>query len=235
MSAMPVETPALTLEFLLVSSEPLTVAAIQSALRDVGATGDWAPSLESARDLIASRKVDGVILDVDIKNALDLIARMRRSKNARAFAFVCVRNDAEEAVALKGGANALLTKPLSIEGIASKIASFKSIIASERRRYRRHDVTVPIVITSAESTYPGILENISQGGMAGRLPCLLPAASTVDFSFELESGTPIEGSAQLKWANQDCLSGMEFRVLPPRCKEDLLAWLREKSLEPPID
>lgn len=232
---MPVETPSLTLEFLLVASEPLTVTTVQSALKDVGATSERAPSVEAARDLVTTRKVDGVILDVDLKNALDLIARMRRSKNARAFAFVCVRNDAEEAVALKGGANALLFKPLSVEAISSKIGSFKSIIASERRRYRRHDVTLPVVITSAEIGYPGIVENISQGGMAVRLPCLLPASSMVEFSFDLESGISIEGSAQLRWANQDGLTGVEFRVLPPRCKEELLTWLREKASQQPID
>lgn len=226
---MPVASPALTLEFLLVASEPITVNAVQIALSEVGVSFECAPSLDAARDLVTSRKVDGVILDVDIKTALDLIARMRRSKNARAFAFVCVKNDAEEAVALKGGANALLTKPLSAAAIAAKIGSFKSIIASERRRYRRHDVTLPVVITLAEIAYPGIVENISQGGMAVRMPCILPPASTVEFSFDLQSGISIEGSAQLRWASQDGLSGMEFRVLPPRCKDDLMNWLREQA------
>lgn len=226
---MPVETPAVTLEFLLAASESFTVNAVQAALKEVGASVERAPSIGAARDLVTSRKVDGVILDVDIKTALDLIARMRRSKNARAFAFVCVKNDAEEAVALKGGANALLSKPLNVEAIAAKIGSFKSIIASERRRYRRHDVTLPVVITLSEIAYPGIVENISQGGMAVRLPCLLPASSTVEFSFDLETGTSIEGSAQLRWASQDGLSGMEFRVLPPRCKEELMNWLREQA------
>lgn len=226
---MPVETPAVTLEFLLAASESFTVNAVQAALKEVGASVERAPSIGAARDLVTSRKVDGVILDVDIKTALDLIARMRRSKNARAFAFVCVKNDAEEAVALKGGANALLSKPLNVEAIAAKIGSFKSIIASERRRYRRHDVTLPVVITLSEIAYPGIVENISQGGMAVRLPCLLPASSTVEFSFDLETGTSIEGSAQLRWASQDGLSGMEFRILPPRCKEELMNWLREQA------
>jgi len=226
---MPVETPAVTLEFLLVASEPFTVNAVQTALKEVGASVQCAPSLDAARDLVTSHKVDGVILDVDIKTALDLISRMRRSKNARAFAFVCVKNDAEEAVALKGGANALLSKPLSVSAIATKIGSFKSIIASERRRYRRHDVTLPVVITLADIAYPGIVENVSQGGIAVRLPCLLPPSSTVEFSFDLDSGISIEGSAQLRWASQDGLSGMEFRVLPPRCKEELMNWLREQA------
>jgi DNA-binding response OmpR family regulator len=121
---MHVDTSAVTLEFLLVSSESFTVSSVQAALREVGGSFTCVPSTDAARELITTRKVDGVILDVDIKNALDLIARMRRSKNARAFAFVCVRNDAEEAVVLKGGANAILMRPLSVNKVSSQVGSF---------------------------------------------------------------------------------------------------------------
>ena len=229
---MPAATPAVTLEFLLVSGDASTASTVGAALQEIGAAVECAASVEAARELIVSHKVDGVIFDVDIKAALDLIARMRRSKNARAFAFVCVKNDAEEAVALKGGATALLSKPLSVEAIAAKIGSFKSIIASERRRYRRHDVTLPLVVTLGDVAYPGIIENISQGGLAARLPCLLPNAAVVEFSFDLESGVTIEGSAQLRWANREGLTGVEFRTLPPKSKADFAAWLKQKAAEP---
>ena len=86
-----------------------------------------------------------------------------------------------------------------------------------------------MVITLVGIAYPGIVENISQGGMAVRMPCLLPNSSTVEFSFDLESGVSVEGSAQLRWASQDGLSGMEFRILPPRCKDELMNWLREQA------
>jgi hypothetical protein len=154
---------------------------------------------------------------------------MRRTKNARAFAFVCVNNEAESAVALRGGANALLTRPLSADGISARVNAFKSIIASERRRYQRHDVTLPVVVATGENTYQGIIENISQGGMAVRLPCLLPASSLVEFSFDLESGATIEGYAQLRWANGQGVTGMEFRDLPTKSKSDLATWLRAQA------
>jgi hypothetical protein len=93
-------------------------------------------------------------------------------------------------------------------------------------------VTLPIVISLAENSYQGIVENISQGGMAVRLPCLLPTSAFVEFSFEPDPGVTIEGSAQLRWANRDGLSGMEFRTLPPRCKDELMAWLRELASVP---
>lgn len=227
-------TPATTLEFLLVSSDTSSAGTIQSALETVGGKAECTTSLDSARQLIINHKVDGVILDVEIKAALDLIARMRQSKNARAFAFVCVKNDAEEAVALKGGATALFTKPLKGEAISAKIGSFRSIILTERRRYRRFEVTLPAVITLGEIDYPGIVENISQGGMAVRLPCLLPDASLVEFSFDLQSRT-LEGCAQIRWTSRDGLIGMEFRVLPPKDKDQLMAWLREMATAPLVN
>ena len=231
---MHIATPAATLEFLLVSGDSSARGIVQAALEEVGAEAECPSSLEAARELIISRKVDGVILDVDIKTALDLIARMRRSKNARAFAFVCMNNDAEAAVALKGGATAFFTKPLRVKSIAAKISSFKSIILTERRRYQRFDVTLPVLITLGDIGYPGLVENISQGGIAVRLPCLLPSDSLVELSFDLDSGKTIEGCAQLRWASPDGLTGMEFRILPPKSKDDLMAWLRDQSSAPPL-
>jgi len=231
---MLIVTPAATLEFLVVSSDSSAASIVQAALDEVGGRAECPPSLEAARELIISHKVDGVILDVDIKTALDLIRRMRRSKNARAFAFVCLKNDAEAAIALKGGATAFFTKPLHVKSIAAKISSFKSIILTERRRYQRFDVMLPVVITLGDIGYPGLAENISQGGIAVRLPCLLPPDSLVEFSFDLDSGTTIEGCARLRWASRDGLTGMEFRILPPKSKDDLMVWLRDQASAPPV-
>ena len=226
---MPVAAPAVTLEFMLVSGEETVAEAVQTALEEIGAAVTSASAPDVAADLVTSCKVDGVVLDADIKTSLDLISRMRRSKNARAFAFVCVNNDAEEAVALKGGATATLPKPLDPRAVSAKIKSFKSIIISERRRYQRIDVTLPVVLALGESTYQGIIENISQGGMAVQLPCILNNSSVVEFSFEFDGGMTIEGDACIRWTRPDGLTGMEFRLLPPRCKDDLMAWLREQA------
>ena len=80
-----------------------------------------------------------------------------------------------------------------------------------------------------ESTYQGIVENISQGGMAVRLPCLLPTSSLVEFSFDLESGATIEGSAQVRWASNVVVVGMEFRSLPATSRDELTNWMKSLS------
>ena len=238
---MHVESPTINFEFLLVSNESSAQEAVHEALSAVGGTVESATSIEAARDLVTTHKVDGVILDVDIKSALDQAGHARRvgrrergrpsirRSTIRELPGGSGHRDAEEAVALKGGANALLTKPLSIESVSATVRSFKSIMASERRRYQRHDVTLPVVVGLSENTYQGIIENISQGGMAVRLPCLLPEASVLEFSFELDGGIAIEGNAHLRWSNPHGLAGMEFRSLPPQSRNGLMSWLRDKA------
>lgn len=226
----PSDVVALPLEFLLVSNEYATQQILENASDAVSANLKCA-ELELASDLIKTHKIDAIILDVPIKFALDLVGKMRRTKNSRAFTFVCVNNEAEEAVALKAGANALLRKPLHPDTVSASVRSFQAIITSERRRYRRHWITTPVVVNCNDSTYPSMLENISEGGMAVHLPCLLPESSIVEFSFELDSATVIDGSAQLRWANRYGLAGLEFRNLEPQIKSALIAWLRERSAD----
>lgn len=225
---MSADTSAARLDFLLVSTDRSTPEAAQAALKTMARSLQCVDSVAAGREFVRTQKIDSVVIDLEIKTALKFIAEIRKGKNARAFAFVCVSNDAESAVALRGGANALLTRPLSVEAMAATIGSFRSIIASEHRRYFRHAVTIPAVITLGEHSYQGIVENISQGGLAIRLPCLLPEASIVDFSFDLETGA-IEGSAQLKWENTESLAGMAFRKLVPKSKQQLMTWLDDLS------
>lgn len=225
---MPVDA-IVALDFLLVSMKDVTVEAAQAAFKHIGGTLDCENSIAAARGYVKTQKLDGIIVDLDLKPALDLIAEMRRGKNARAFAFVCVSNEAEAAVALKQGANALLNRPVSAEAISAQVSSFRSILISERRRYQRHDVTLPVVVTLKDHLYQGIIENISQGGMAVRLPCVLPNASAVEFSFEVESGVSIAGHAQVRWANQEGLVGVEFQAFIDGRKYEFLAWLKNRS------
>lgn len=228
---MPSDTVTSPLEFLLVSNERATRQIIEDASDGVSANLKCAEPVEVASDLIKARKLDAVILDVPIKFALEVLGKMRHTKNSRAFSFVCVKNDAEEAVALKAGANALLRKPLNLKTVSASVRSFQAIIASERRRYKRHGMTAPVTITCNGSTYPGMLENISQGGMAVHLPCLLPESASVEFSFELGPATVIEGKAQLRWTNKQGMTGLEFQNLDPKSRSELIAWLRSCSAE----
>lgn len=226
---MSADTSVVPLNFLLVSKEEATRNAAQQAFAKLQGTIECVTSVAAASNYIKAQRIDGVILDIGVRASLEFITQLRKTRNARAFAFICVRNDAESAVALKGGANALLTVPVSSEAVFSIVSSFRSIMESERRRYHRHKVILPVVITLGGHTYQAIVENISQGGMAVRLPCLLPDSALVEFSFELDSGVTITGNARLKWENGESLAGMAFHRLAGGCKHQLIEWLTTLS------
>ena len=65
-----------------------------------------APSPASAQEYIARRKLDGIIVDLRVSGALELIEAVRRgSSNKFSVVFACVTSSSEATRALSAGAN----------------------------------------------------------------------------------------------------------------------------------
>lgn len=226
---MGLSTAIVPLEFLLVSSDHSTLKDVTAAVSNVGVNLGCTTTPQGARDYIGRHKVDGLILDLEVGTALDVINSVRGGNaNRRAFIFACVANKTDSAAALKGGANALLERPLTQASISSGIRAFKGIIVCERRHYFRHAVMVPVVLLAGDAKHRAIMENISEGGMAVRLPRTLATSTHVDFSFELPFGPRIPGTGRVAWSNREGLMGVEFLVMDPGARKILLSWLRDR-------
>lgn len=226
---MGMSTASVPLEFLLVSGDHSNLNTVKTGLGSIGANLGCTTAQE-ARDYVDHHKVDGIILDLEVGRAVDFITSVRfGAANRRAFIFACVGGNTESAAALKGGANALLRKPVTPESIASGVKAFKGIIVCERRRSFRHPVTLPVHLTTPAANHRALMENISEGGMAVRLPKSLDTSSLVDFSFELPFAARITGSGKVVWANREGLMGVEFFGLQQIARKALLAWLRDRA------
>ncbi len=227
---MPVASTPLTLEFLLVSNDPSTLKTVKKALDGVGSNLNCATSAGAARFHISHHRLDGVIVDLDVASAVDLIAFTRQAgSNRRAFVFVCVES-ATAPAALKGGANVLLHKPLTPEFISETVGTFKNIMASERRRYFRHHVTILITLTANGTSQAAMIDNLSEGGAAILLRNPFERSTLTEFCFELPFGPQVTGTGQVMWTNKDGIMGVEFRVLHGRSQEDLSNWLTQRAL-----
>jgi len=227
---MPVASTPLTLEFLLVSNDHSTLKTVKTALDGVGSNFSCSTTVEAARFHASRHRLDGVILDLNVNSAVELIASIRQGgANRRAFIFVCVEGDAAPA-ALKGGANVLLHKPLSPEMIAANVRTFKNIMACERRRYFRHHVTIPITLAADKVNQSAMIDNLSEGGIAILLRSPFERSKLVDFSFELPFGPRISGRAQVMWTNSEGVMGVEFRLLHGKSREQLSSWLSKRAL-----
>lgn len=225
-------TAVVALQFLLVSDNHATLKIVKSALDGLGSGMNCSTSSGAARVYLSSHRVDGIIIDLPLDSAVDLIAAIRQTgANRRAFIFACHDNADASAEALKSGANALLRKPLEAEAIAASIKTFKGIMESERRRYFRYHVTIPVTMVSDGATVRAMMDNLSEGGMALSLKNPLERSSMVDFSFELPFGPRVAGQGQVMWANEKGLMGLEFRLLHEQSREHLVGWLKTKALQ----
>jgi response regulator RpfG family c-di-GMP phosphodiesterase len=223
---------AVALRFLLVSENPSTLKIIKAALDSLGSGMNSSTSLGAAIVYLTSHRVDGIILDVPLGDAAEFVATVRRSGvNRRAFIFMCLDAGQTPGDALKGGANVVLHKPLQVESIVSSVKTFQGIMESERRRYFRHYVTIPVSLTVEGATQRAMMENLSEGGMAISMKNPLERSALVDFSFELPFGPRVSGQAQVMWKNQAEVMGMEFRLLHGQSREHLVDWLKNKALQ----
>jgi response regulator RpfG family c-di-GMP phosphodiesterase len=225
-------TTAVALQFLLVSDSHVTLRAVKSALDSLGSGMTCSTTPGAACVYLSSHRVDGIILDLPLNSAVEFIASIRHSgANRRAFMFVCLDIAETPSEALKGGANVLLRKPLDPAAIASSVKTFQGIMESERRRYFRYHVTIPVTLVSDVATQRAMMENLSEGGMAVSIKTSLERSATLEFSFELPFGPRIAGKAQVMWKNQAGLMGLEFRLLHGQSGEHLANWLKNKALQ----
>jgi CheY-like chemotaxis protein len=217
------------LEFLLVSTDYKTLTAVTGGLKQFGASLDFVPTPDSARDYIARRKIDAVFVDLDVPGALDLILSIREgSSNRHAVIFACVRNAAESPSALGAGANFVIHKPVSVEGILSHLTAARSVMLRERHRYFRHVVSLPVALALKGTEHRAMITNISEGGMAVRVVKALECSSVIDFAFELPPGPSVSGRGQVTWANSEGMMGITFHFLRGKSQDYLLDWFRER-------
>jgi DNA-binding response OmpR family regulator len=219
-------TPPLPLEFALVSSDYAVVTAVSHGVRKYGAKSNLSPGIDSARGSLNRRKVDGVFVDMEVPGALALIAEIRKGKsNSKAVIFACIRSSKESALALSAGANFLLLKPLTADGVVLHITTAKDMMERERRRYFRHPVNLPVLLRDADGEQLARMANLSEGGLAVRPRKALTHSSMIDFEFEVPFGETVSGRGQVAWTNKEGMAGILVHSFHGKGREQLEAWL----------
>jgi hypothetical protein len=229
--------PPLPLEFALVSSDYAAVTAISRGVKKYGAKSSLSPGGDSARDSLRRRKVDGVFVDMEAPGALQLIMDIRKgTSNSKSVIFACVQSSKESTVTLSAGANFLLIKPLTADGVALHLTIAKEMMEREHRRYFRHPVNLPVLLKDADGDQRARMANLSEGGIAVRATRALKHSSIIDFEFELPFGATVSGRGQVAWTNQEGMSGILVHSFHGKGREQLEGWLnsREQLSSPPV-
>jgi hypothetical protein len=199
-------------------------------VKQFGSNLGFAPSIASARDYLARRKVDGVFVDLDLPGTPDLVLSIRGgSSNRSTLVFACIPTATDSPIQLVSGASFILQKPLSEESVVAQLVAAREMISRERRHYFRYPVSVPVFLTADGQEQRAMITDLSEGGMAVRLVKPVEYPSVVDFKFELSRGEAIGGKGLVAWANAQGMIGVKFQFLRDNGTALLQAWVNEKK------
>ena len=220
----------LALEFVLVSSDYATMQAVSKAVKRFGSKFVLVPTAHEARDCLNRRKIDGLFVDMEVPGALGLIESTRKgASNNKAVIFACLVNAKESTQILALGANFLLRKPLTEDGVAMYITISKELLLRERRRYFRHAVNLPATLKEGVTEQQVLVTNLSGGGMAVRTLKPLKQGAVLDFTFELPMGARISGRGQVAWVNSEGMAGIILQTLRGKGSGQLDAWVASRE------
>jgi len=223
-------TEPLALEFVLVSSDYATVQAVSKAVKKFDSKFVLVPTAHEARECLNRRKIDGLFVDMEVPGALGLIESTRKGvSNNKAVIFACLVNTKESTQVLALGANFLLRKPLTEEGVAMHITISKELLLRERRRYFRHTVNLSVTLKDGGAEQQARITNLSGSGMAVRTAKPLKQGAVLDFTFELVMGARISARGQVAWVNTEGMAGIILQTVRGKGSEQLDAWLAARE------
>jgi DNA-binding response OmpR family regulator len=220
---------------LVVASEERLVQLCLRAFKGIDVFARHSSLVREALDLIHSEKFEAFVFDTALDTPfLDLLSEVRTSpSNKHAMIFAVAARGVQCDAARKARANFVLEKPVSPEILTRTLRAAHGMILREYRRHFRHPVQLPVAIQTAISgEIKGETVNLSEEGIAMRLPYTLPVQTEALVRFHL-TGHPAEivARGQISWADENKVVGLHFRQMPGNSKAQLHEWLSARVEE----
>lgn len=218
------------LESLVFSADPKLITAIRNMCAKVDVRPNVCSEPQQIAALVARSKCSGVIVDgTDTRAAreiLDLVRKSRSNKRAVSIGVVSVS-------AGSLGTMFELRMPVTPELALRTFRAARAAMLSEFRRYCRHALHTPVMITTASGQeLHGRCINVSQGGLCVHFTsCQPPAAkSAVRVRLTLPpAGTLTEVKGEIVWCNSEGRAGLQCQGSSPRDRQNLDEWLAKRA------
>src|SRR5579883_1288705 len=215
-----------TLEFLAVCNDSAVMEAVTFGIQKIGGILETVNNTKAAGEKVLRRKIDGIVIDTRVPDALDLVQKIRGGKsNRHSIVFACVERRTEAASVIAAGATFTFYRPVTREMFLQMLQATAAMMMVERRRYFRHNMSIPITFSDGQTQSTGTISNLSETGMAIHADHSCTAGSVVSFSFNLPDGPRIEGKGQVIWADRAGNSGIHFQFPYSADQHPLSNWL----------
>src|SRR5436305_5596365 len=223
------------LKSLLLCSDDKLVRVLRRGLGDLDIELQVGADADSALYRLTRRRFEGIIVDCDAEGAAQVLRSARSAPcNRQAVAVAIV----EPAVGLREvfglGAHFVLYKPVASERAKSSFRAARALMKSERRRNVRVGIEIPVNMqnpTLGDSMRVTTID-VSEGGMAVRLPKRRRASGSWQISFTLPgSQRSLEVPAEFAWEGAREQAGLRFLETPLQATQQLRDWLSQNSPE----
>ncbi len=218
---------------LLASADPVTIQQFSDALQEFSISTDVCQDLPASIHLLNSRKLDAVIVDLQLgeQSGLFLDEVHLSPSNRAAVTFAISSSDAED-TAFRRKADFVFKRPLSAQSIRNTLKLAYGLILRERRRYFRCPISVPVTIL--RQSMPEVRcysVNISEGGMAVSTFVPLSPGEEVQVRFALPGQeVTFLAESRICWWKTGHL-GVRFVSLSQEHESELQDWLSQELQE----
>jgi CheY-like chemotaxis protein len=218
------------LQCLLVTQERELLELVRPALAGCGMDVEVRAEAASAAEICRRRHLDGFLLDCDdVPGGRELLGVVRGSASNRiSTIFAVVNGITSISQAMEAGANFVLGKPLAAERFRAHLEMARVSMEREHRRYFRFEVDLPVRVCDGEDRWvEGRMRNISEGGLALRLPGGCAPQGTVRVEFGVPSIEPFTAHAkgEIIWGDSGGLLGIRFLYMSEESSRRLQEWL----------
>jgi len=218
----------MNLQSLLLSSEDKTVRIFRRVLGGLDIGVQQYSDTDSAVYSLTRQRFEAIILDCGKEGAAARMLASVRSAPGNQHAIVAAvvdHIDPRNGLAME--ADLVLQKPVSFDQAYRRFRAARYLMKCECRRNRRVAVEFPVSLLGANArTQRAVTSDISEGGMAVRLPRLCKKSSPVQLRFTLPgTDTVLDCTAELAWENAQSEAGFRFVGLSPEQRERLRVWL----------
>jgi CheY-like chemotaxis protein len=220
---------------LLISRHIQTIETVCHFMQQMAMHVETCCDFEAAMRKLCHSKFEGIIVDLNEKEAaLDFLRKLRGLTSHKAAVTCAILNYGHErAAAFQAGANFVLERPLSSSSIIRTLKAAYPLMVRERRRYFRCPIQIPISITVGSAPeFAGTSVNISEGGIAITSPSKIQVGDKLKLRVHLP-GQPesLLLTGEACWSDAAGRSGIQFSGLSSTVSQALQSWLSEQLEE----
>ena len=186
-------------------------------------------------ELIHGRKFEAFVVDTALDNAhLDLLSEVRSSSSNHTAVVVAIAPSGlicEKA--RKAGANFVLEQPLTYDTIHRTLGAAYGMIVREYRRYFRAPLKTAVTVwSSVTGEIRGETVDLSEEGMAIRIPYCLGVGTELLIRFKLsDQNKDLVARANIIHTSEGGISGLHFVEISSLAKGQLHEWLSHRLEE----